>query len=59
MSQTRTQNHEGNDYSVKFGQGSVVIQLADASNSELEKAADKIMNMIQRKQQLRQMSSRR
>ncbi len=47
-----------NDYSVTFNAGSIVIQLANASDAELEKAAEKIMNMISRKQQLRAMAIR-
>ena len=47
-----------NDYSVTFSAGSVVVQLANASNSELEKAAEKLMSIIERKQQLRAMAVR-
>jgi len=47
-----------NDYSVTFAAGSIVIQLANASDSELEKAAEKIMKIIARKQQLRAMAVR-
>lgn len=47
-----------NDYSVTFAAGSVVIQIANASDSELEKAAEKIMKIIARKQQLRAMAVR-
>lgn len=47
-----------NDYSVTFAEGSVVIQLSNATDAELEKAADKIMKIIARKQQLRAMAVR-
>lgn len=47
-----------NDYSVTFAAGSIVIQLANTSDSELEKAAEKIMKIIARKQQLRAMAVR-
>ena len=47
-----------NDYSVTFATGSIVIQLANTSDSELEKAAEKIMKIIARKQQLRAMAVR-
>lgn len=48
-----------NDYSVTFSAGSIVIQLLNASEAELEKAAEKIMKIIARKQQLRAMAVRR
>ena len=47
-----------NDYSVTFAAGSVVIQLANATEAELEKAADKLMKIIERKQQLKKMAVR-
>lgn len=47
-----------NDYSVTFAQGSVVIQLSNASEGELERAADKLMRIIERKQQLKAMATR-
>lgn len=47
-----------NDYSVTFAQGSVIIQLSNASETELEKAADKLMKIIERKQQLKAMAVR-
>lgn len=47
-----------NDYSVTFSAGSVVIQLANATDAELEKAAEKLMKIIQRKQQLKSMAVR-
>ena len=47
-----------NDYSVTFSAGSVVIQLSNASDSELEKAAEKLMKIIERKQQLKAMAVR-
>lgn len=47
-----------NDYSVTFASGSIVIQLLNANDSELEKAAEKIMKIIARKQQLRAMAVR-
>ena len=47
-----------NDYSVTFSAGSIVIQLSNASDSELEKAAEKLMKIIERKQQLKAMASR-
>lgn len=46
------------DNSVTFEAGSVVIQLANASESELEKAAEKLMTIIARKQQLHAMAVR-
>ena len=48
-----------NDYSVTFMAGSVVIQLANATDAELERAADKLMKIIERKQQLKQMAARK
>ena len=45
-----------NDYSVTFSAGSVVIQLSNASDAELEKAAEKLMKIIERKQQLKAMA---
>ena len=48
-----------NDYSVTFASGSIVIQLLNASDTELEKAAEKIMKIIARKQQLRAMAVRK
>lgn len=48
-----------NDYSVTFAAGSVVIQLLNATDAELEKAAEKIMKIIARKQQLRAMAVRK
>ena len=47
-----------NDYSVTFSAGSIIIQLANTSDSELEKSAEKIMKIIARKQQLRAMAVR-
>ena len=47
-----------NDYSVTFASGSIVIQLLNATDAELEKAAEKIMKIIARKQQLRAMAVR-
>lgn len=47
-----------NDYSVTFAAGSVVIQLNSASDAELEKAAEKLMKIIARKQQLKAMAVR-
>lgn len=47
-----------NDYSVTFASGSVVIQLSGTSDADLEKAADKLMKIIARKQQLRAMAVR-
>lgn len=49
---------EHNDYSVTFMAGSVVIQLANATEAELEKAAEKLMRIIERKQQLKKMAVR-
>ena len=48
-----------NDYSVTFAAGSVVIQLLNATDTELEKAAEKIMKIIARKQELRAMAVRK
>lgn len=47
-----------NDYSVTFSAGSIVIQLANATDAELEKAAEKLMKIIERKQQLKAMAVR-
>jgi len=47
-----------NDYSVTFSAGSIVIQLANATEAELEKAAEKLMKIIERKQQLKAMAVR-
>lgn len=59
-SQRGSNNQETHtDNSVTFEQGSVVIQLMNASESELEKAAEKLMSIIARKQQLRAMAVRR
>lgn len=49
---------EHNDYSVTFAAGSIVIQLVNATDAELEKAAEKLMKIIERKQQLKAMASR-
>ena len=53
-----TVKEEHNDYSVTFAPGSVIIQLANATEAELERAADKLMKIIERKQQLKQMAVR-
>lgn len=53
-----TQSPVQNDYSVTFAAGSVVIQLANATEAELEKAAEKLMRIIERKQQLKAMAVR-
>ena len=47
-----------NDYSVTFAAGSIVIQLVNATEAELEKAADKLMKIIERKQQLKALAVR-
>lgn len=47
-----------NDYSVTFSAGSIVIQLANATEAELERAAEKLMKIIERKQQLKAMAVR-
>lgn len=47
-----------NDYSITFSAGSIVIQLKNASDAELEKAGEKLMKIIERKQQLRRMAVR-
>ena len=47
-----------NDYSITFEAGSVVIQIANATEAELEKAAEKLMKIIERKQQLKAMAVR-
>ena len=46
------------DNSVTFSEGSIVIQLANASEAELEKVAEKLMKIIARKQQLKNMAVR-
>lgn len=53
-----TVRNEQNDYSVTFSAGSIVIQLTNASDAELEKAAEKLMKIIERKQQLKKMAVR-
>lgn len=58
-SSTTPQQTVQNDYSVTFAAGSVVIQLNNASEAELEKAAEKIMKIIARKQQLQAMALRK
>lgn len=59
MSQNTAETESaGNDYSVTFAAGSVVIQLANSSDAELERAADKLMKIIERKQQLKSMAQR-
>lgn len=47
------------DQSVTFEAGSVVIQLANASDAELEKAADRLMQIIARKKQLKSFTTRK
>lgn len=47
-----------NDYSVTFSAGSVVVQVMNATEAELEKAAEKLMRIIERKQQLNAMAMR-
>ncbi len=47
-----------NDNRVIFEAGSVVIQIANATEAELEKAAEKLMKIIARKQQLQNMALR-
>jgi hypothetical protein len=47
-----------NDYSVTFSAGSIVIQLSNATDAELERAAEKLMRIIERKQQLKRMAVR-
>ena len=46
------------DNRVTFETGSIVIQLSDTSDAELERVAEKLMKMIARKQQLRAMAVR-
>ena len=53
-----TKQEVHNDYSVTFSAGSIVIQLANATEAELEKAAEKLMKIIERKQQLKGMAVR-
>lgn len=48
-----------NDYSVTFAAGSVVIRLDNASDAELEKAAEKLMKIIERKQRLKALAVRK
>lgn len=58
-SQPTTQTEEKNiDNSVTFEAGSVVIQIMNATEAELEKAAEKLMAIIARKQQLKAMATR-
>lgn len=49
---------ENYDYSVTFSAGAIVIQAGNMSNSELEKAAEKLMKIIERKQKLKKMAQR-
>ena len=49
---------ENYDYSVTFSAGSIVIQAGSMSNAELEKAAEKLMKIIERKQKLKKMAQR-
>lgn len=46
------------DNSVTFSEGSIVIQVANTSDTELEKVAEKLMKIIERKNQLRGMAMR-
>lgn len=56
MSSTSSDSY---DYSVTFGPGSIVIQAGSMSDAELNAAADKLMRIIARKQQLQRMSTRK
>lgn len=47
------------DYHVEFTAGSIVLQTQNLSDAELEKAATKLMKLIERKQQLRAMAIRK
>lgn len=47
------------DYSVTFTPGSIVLQAGSMSDAELQAAAEKLMKIIERKQQLKAMSTRR
>lgn len=47
------------DYSVVFSPGSIVIQATKLSDAELEQAATKLMEIIERKQKLRSMAVRK
>ena len=58
IQQPQNQAPVQNDYSVTFSAGSIVIQLANATDAELEKAAEKLMKIIERKQQLKAMAVR-
>lgn len=49
---------ENYDYSVTFSAGAIVIQAGNMSNAELEKAAEKLMKIIERKQKLKKMAQR-
>lgn len=46
------------DNSITFSEGSIVIQVASTSDSDLEKTADKLMKIIERKKQLKKMAVR-
>jgi phage-related protein len=60
QSKTTTPTQEiKNDYSVTFAAGSVVIRLDNASDAELEKAAEKLMKIIERKQRLKALAVRK
>ena len=54
-----TKEEINNDYSVTFTAGSIVIQTPGTSDTDLEKVAEKIMRIIERKQQLRSMAVRK
>lgn len=47
------------DYSVTFSPSSIIIQAGNLSDSELQAAAEKLMKIIERRQQLKAMSTRR
>ena len=59
---TPTNNDNGGnnyDYSVTFSAGSIVIHASSTSDSELQAMAEKLMKIIERKQQLKAMAVRR
>ena len=58
-SELRGSDSSNNDYSVTFEAGSVVIQVQSmSSDTDLEAAAEKLMKIIARKQQLKKMAVR-
>lgn len=49
---------EQNDYSVTFAPGSIVFNVKETTKAELEKMANELISIIERKQELKKMSKR-